>query len=150
MILLCECSPHESKIQDGLLSGRSLKRIHPDTQKNTPIHPPPNQRFGRGLLGRKVKISIDSHYFCQALKRHSDHHQRKECRQIKKTDAWLRFFKWLMFFKTHNKKIATSPEQQLNRSAFIYFSKILTIFFHGGNFMVVHFHEQVSTTDRCL
>ena len=27
-----ECSPTESKIQKGLLSGRSLKRIHPDTQ----------------------------------------------------------------------------------------------------------------------
>ncbi|GBC61618.1 hypothetical protein DENIS_2580 [Desulfonema ishimotonii] len=27
-----ECSPPESEIQKGLLSGRCLKRIHPDTQ----------------------------------------------------------------------------------------------------------------------
>nr|WP_231714441.1 hypothetical protein [Desulfonema ishimotonii] len=29
---VCECPPPESKIQKGLIAGRSLKRIHPDTQ----------------------------------------------------------------------------------------------------------------------
>jgi hypothetical protein len=32
--------------------------------KKMPIHPPPNQRFGRGLLGKKLKISSQARYLC--------------------------------------------------------------------------------------